>query len=75
MQEFESSVVLDGTKTIASLISGIAGFESSVVLDGTKTPSSLSTCATWFESSVVLDGTKTLAVADSLMRRLRVVLF
>ena len=36
-EPFESSVVLDGTKTINSLHSYIALFESSVVLDGTKT--------------------------------------
>ena len=34
---FESSVVLDGTKTDADSIRDIGKFESSVVLDGTKT--------------------------------------
>ena len=34
---FESSVVLDGTKTIRCVISSFNMFESSVVLDGTKT--------------------------------------
>ena len=34
---FESSVVLDGTKTSTSLIPPLFLFESSVVLDGTKT--------------------------------------
>ena len=34
---FESSVVLDGTKTRTWRHNGINMFESSVVLDGTKT--------------------------------------
>ena len=34
---FESSVVLDGTKTTNTAYNGNARFESSVVLDGTKT--------------------------------------
>ena len=34
---FESSVVLDGTKTAQSGASCAVEFESSVVLDGTKT--------------------------------------
>ena len=34
---FESSVVLDGTKTMRFKISCTSWFESSVVLDGTKT--------------------------------------
>ena len=34
---FESSVVLDGTKTAIHSSPLIAAFESSVVLDGTKT--------------------------------------
>ena len=34
---FESSVVLDGTKTNRSVTWSLSGFESSVVLDGTKT--------------------------------------
>ena len=34
---FESSVVLDGTKTSRCNLSLVAEFESSVVLDGTKT--------------------------------------
>ena len=36
-EAFESSVVLDGTKTIMCQIAIKRGFESSVVLDGTKT--------------------------------------
>ena len=34
---FESSVVLDGTKTMYLTFENINVFESSVVLDGTKT--------------------------------------
>ena len=34
---FESSVVLDGTKTLIMTINNETPFESSVVLDGTKT--------------------------------------
>ena len=34
---FESSVVLDGTKTGQATHSKLISFESSVVLDGTKT--------------------------------------
>ena len=34
---FESSVVLDGTKTVAVMNVSLLQFESSVVLDGTKT--------------------------------------
>ena len=34
---FESSVVLDGTKTFAEYNVAVCMFESSVVLDGTKT--------------------------------------
>ena len=37
LQLFESSVVLDGTKTRRIPIVGNGRFESSVVLDGTKT--------------------------------------
>ena len=59
---FESSVVLDGTKTSITEHQFCAAFESSVVLDGTKTTSlSIRQCRS-FESSVVLDGTKTLSL-------------
>ena len=34
---FESSVVLDGTKTVFYVMKYVTKFESSVVLDGTKT--------------------------------------
>ena len=39
LSSFESSVVLDGTKTVCVFLAHTALFESSVVLDGTKTPS------------------------------------
>ena len=35
--QFESSVVLDGTKTVRNINKQTTTFESSVVLDGTKT--------------------------------------
>ena len=57
--EFESSVVLDGTKTHTTLNLPPDRFESSVVLDGTKTLSVFRLSDFTFESSVVLDGTKT----------------
>ena len=56
---FESSVVLDGTKTTDEPVGQVHEFESSVVLDGTKTFISGSGYRLSFESSVVLDGTKT----------------
>ena len=56
---FESSVVLDGTKTRAHAVMNVAMFESSVVLDGTKTDRVTYVYGEPFESSVVLDGTKT----------------
>ena len=37
LQAFESSVVLDGTKTAGTEYGAYNMFESSVVLDGTKT--------------------------------------
>ena len=41
---FESSVVLDGTKTQKLLAADACMFESSVVLDGTKTDRSRNIC-------------------------------
>ena len=72
---FESSVVLDGTKTKGGNVNLQAVFESSVVLDGTKTFFPFVTSFEGFESSVVLDGTKTTAYATCIPRSLRVVLF
>ena len=59
LKPFESSVVLDGTKTKAKAELDDARFESSVVLDGTKTAAAFNVLGAMFESSVVLDGTKT----------------
>ena len=56
---FESSVVLDGTKTRLVYAYSPCAFESSVVLDGTKTTDPPYGTMAGFESSVVLDGTKT----------------
>ena len=61
MDWFESSVVLDGTKTDIKCRLGGTVFESSVVLDGTKTSTCLRSNRSKFESSVVLDGTKTIS--------------
>ena len=72
---FESSVVLDGTKTLHFIFQARFMFESSVVLDGTKTRGSMKQRSLAFESSVVLDGTKTTIIAAGTSRRLRVVLF
>ena len=57
--KFESSVVLDGTKTGQIYLKLRFMFESSVVLDGTKTRLAIVGIPHKFESSVVLDGTKT----------------
>ena len=51
---FESSVVLDGTKTACIKFAYPVRFESSVVLDGTKTEELLHCRNPSFESSVVL---------------------
>ena len=72
---FESSVVLDGTKTFAFLHIVSPAFESSVVLDGTKTSCTASYTSFMFESSVVLDGTKTAVKDNAAYIGLRVVLF
>ena len=72
---FESSVVLDGTKTNNTIAQASGLFESSVVLDGTKTVLIDSGDDYLFESSVVLDGTKTSLPVTMTGERLRVVLF
>ena len=56
---FESSVILEGSKTARSFFSAAKVFESSVILEGSKT--NLFTCfvARSFESSVILEGSKT----------------
>ena len=65
---FESSVVLDGTKTEMLIYMINHEFESSVVLDGTKTWQSAGWHTFWFESSVVLEGTKTGKYRDTFLK-------
>ena len=65
---FESSVVLDGTKTSITEHQFCAAFESSVVLDGTKTRGAHLGFKRKFESSVVLDGTKTGKYRDTFLK-------
>ena len=72
---FESSVVLDGTKTLSRYSARCNRFESSVVLDGTKTRVYVGLSSIPFESSVVLDGTKTYSKYTRYGYCLRVVLF
>ena len=66
--QFESSVVLDGTKTAVPPAVVELLFESSVVLDGTKTDTRLALSSGGFESSVVLDGTKTGKYRDTFLK-------
>ena len=57
--KFESSVILQGTKTIPQGSCTVHQFESSVILQGTKTTAPARYTSTLFESSVILQGTKT----------------
>ena len=70
---FESSVNLDGTKTLHRNSSAFRLFESSVNLDGTKTRLVDGSTLSVFESSVNLDGTKTRSGSLTTAARLRVV--
>ena len=65
---FESSVVLDGTKTYSRAEPLAFVFESSVVLDGTKTQLVCDIRELRFESSVVLDGTETAKYRDTFLK-------
>ena len=56
---FESSVILQGTKTKARACPALCAFESSVILQGTKTGGCSGGAGEKFESSVILQGTKT----------------
>ena len=56
---FESSVILQGTKTNLSAMFTVVRFESSVILQGTKTHMVIIVRQCEFESSVILQGTKT----------------
>ena len=62
---FESSVNLQGTKTLRADMCRCTPFESSVNLQGTKTDFRYSTFCHTFESSVNLQGTKTIAFTAS----------
>ena len=57
--EFESSVILEGTKTERHGCKSLFLFESSVILEGTKTFDKWLYTSLAFESSVILEGTKT----------------
>ena len=57
---FESSVIYEGTKTIAFANSCVLAFESSVIYEGTKTRNSRDSKSNMFESSVIYEGTKTI---------------
>ena len=72
---FESSVILEGSKTNFSNEDLAYLFESSVILEGSKTVPLLIQLASMFESSVILEGSKTVQRRDMLDMGLRVVLF
>ena len=75
MTRFESSVILEGSKTVNQLIPIASMFESSVILEGSKTCRVEQFHAHAFESSVILEGSKTRSSALSTLSSLRVVLF
>ena len=56
---FESSVILEGSKTYKSIFDLIDVFESSVILEGSKTSITAGIVCRTFESSVILEGSKT----------------
>ena len=72
---FESSVILEGSKTVCPFKREAFRFESSVILEGSKTRSGHSKMACQFESSVILEGSKTTGISVVTSTRLRVVLF
>ena len=72
---FESSVILEGSKTTARYLQASFLFESSVILEGSKTPSGRSRKVCRFESSVILEGSKTFFPFIICCLCLRVVLF
>ncbi len=57
---FESSVILNGSKTRLSYTIGLPVFESSVILNGSKTMLYMTGNGCRFESSVILNGSKTI---------------
>ena len=58
---FESSVILEGSKTELLCFTQRIQFESSVILEGSKTQGYSLLLSEWFESSVILEGSKTLS--------------
>ena len=62
MVKFESSVILEGSKTAIYFNVYQHTFESSVILEGSKTSASGVHIVTPFESSVILEGSKTFVV-------------
>ena len=72
---FESSVILEGSKTQRSFTPPSDGFESSVILEGSKTETYGTLSPTSFESSVILEGSKTNEGLIKQLTGLRVVLF
>ena len=72
---FESSVILEGSKTKSIARDASALFESSVILEGSKTHFLTSLLLQRFESSVILEGSKTVGMVDAAKTCLRVVLF
>ena len=59
---FESSVILEGSKTATITFNYAKMFESSVILEGSKTLFANFETETMFESSVILEGSKTMAL-------------
>ena len=56
---FESSVILEGSKTKKENGEKLMVFESSVILEGSKTKIHRDRVIDMFESSVILEGSKT----------------
>ena len=70
---FESSVILQGSKTKSGKLTVNGAFESSVILQGSKTTSADGKTYFMFESSVILQGSKTKDPQMIYQKRLRVV--
>ena len=64
---FESSVILEGSKTGWDNIMSRPKFESSVILEGSKTCTRYHRRIRPFESSVILEGSKTQRGGDKLL--------
>ena len=72
---FESSVILEGSKTNPDTGDSTNMFESSVILKGSKTNVVTNKLLILFESSVILEGSKTRCHPAEQKAGLRVVLF